>query len=152
MKYRIQMTAVFDNTKANAIMNQVEAVKTDVFSATEYTEVEIVKVSHKCNCLEENSAVYASVDFDVAQETHSDSPSGVTELKLNVDISFTDQQKLYDFLNYIETQKTHALVDHTRSFRYFECNHDETPLIKDGSYSYIDFDAPVVTYPITQEL
>lgn len=145
MKYRIQFSGIVDNTDANAILNEVESIKTDVYEADHYTPVHIKRITKKCKNQDEE-VVYSSVDFDVSQETHSGTPTGETDFKIDVDISFTVLQDCYDFLNYIEGIKSDVTDGNCR---WFSCRHEEmtTPLPKDGSYSYIDFDGEVIEHP-----
>jgi len=153
MKYRVQFEGVFNNTDANAILNHIESIKTDVFKATQYTEVSIIRKAIKTDYdgqLLSPGNEYASVDFDIAQATHSGDPTGVVEFYVGVDVSFTVQQDEFDLLNYLESIKANALTgsgnDYLRFGRHFDCRHDQSPLINDGSYTFMDFDGAPLTY------
>ncbi len=157
MKYRIQLFATFNNTDSNDILDEVETIKTNVYDVDHYTEVDIIRKAKKLEYNETDDSdfipiEYDNVDFDAGEITHSDVPTGIVEFDVDLDISFSDSQKYYDFLNYIETIKGNAKVgsSYIRHCRFFECRHDETtiPLPKDGSYSYIDFDGSELTHPV----
>lgn len=147
MKYRVQLNAVFNNSDANDILNQMESIKDKVFNSLS-TIVPIIretkKDSYDSNPTEELTE-YVSIDFDATQATHSDVPP-VSDLNIKIDISFTVQQDFYDCINYLESIKNLAQVDKLRFGRIFDCNHDEDPLINDGTYIYTDFDGTPLTY------
>jgi len=147
MKYRIQLNAVFPNTIANTILNEVESMKTDVYEAQSFTEVAIERIGKKLEVVDEyeTATEYETINFDAGQATHSGSPEG-TGFVVVVDISFSSETDCNTFLNYIETVKSNADSNKLRSCRYFECNHEEIPLKKDGSYSYINFDGEQITH------
>lgn len=148
MKYRVQMNAVFNNSDSNDLLNHMESIKANVYIPDFYTPVYINKDTKKIENVEDNPIEYVSVDFEGTQESHLGTHPG-DEFKMNIDVSFENESDLFSLLNYIETIKDKALVgDNERNCRYFECKHEElaTPLPKDGSYSYIDFDSAPVTH------
>jgi len=154
MKYRVELNTVFNNTDANSLLNYIESIKTKIFNQIG-TQVPIVRKAYKGN-YEEDALIqenqYASIDFDSSQYNHIDSPGGITDFHIIIDISFTVQQDYYDFLNYVETIKSNALntgpIVYIRNCRYYICRHEEIPLIKDGVYSYIDFDGSQLIHPV----
>lgn len=154
MKYRIQLKAVFNNTKANDLLNQVELIKASVFIPNAYTPVEIIrdgkKSSNEPPYIDTPAINYINIDFDAAQDTHIDSPSGIDEFLVLIDVSFTSQNDCYTLMNYIESIKTYAITGTSNNYlkfcRHFECKHDENPLTNDSSYIYVDFDGPQITY------
>ena len=155
MKYRIQLNAVFNNTNANAILNRVETDKTKVYKAVEYTQVEIMRVAKKYDydSVENNKGTEReSVDFDASQDTHSGEPTGVSEFYVELDISFSVQSDFDSFMNYLEGIKDNYInpsgEDYIRIGRNFDCKHEESPLTKDGAYTYMDFDGVQLTYPL----
>ena len=148
MKYRIQMDAVFNNSDANSILDHIESIKTKVYTPIGSELVEIILKSNKCDIGEVGEQTeYDFVDFTTEQETHTTNHSG-TEFQIKVDVSFVVLQDYYDLLNYIETIKSSTIntAGYVRDCRFFQCNHDESPLIKDGTYSYIDFDGTELTH------
>jgi len=141
MKYRIQLNAVFNNTNANAILNQVESIKDKTYNALSATVVPIIRKGKKLEIADDliTPTEYENVNFDTTQVTHSGIPEGLGFVT-DVDISFAVEQDCFDFLNYIEGVKNQADSDEPRKCRWFECRHEEAaPLSKDGAYSYIDF-------------
>jgi len=148
MKYRVQLDAVFNNTNANSILNHAESIKDKVYNSESPTEVDIIRKGQKSEVINDFDigTIYENVNFDASQASHSGTPEG-TEFKVGVDISFAVEQDLKNFLNYIESIKSNASSENTRSCRFFECRHEEnTPLAKDGEYSYIDFDGEIIEH------
>lgn len=156
MKYRIQFKAVYNSSDANAILNQIETQKHDVFLPAYYTEVDIIREGKKLESdetkLDEELTEYISVDFDASgSETHTHSISGIDEYLVTVDVSFALEADFNTCMNYLESIKGNADSNKKRSGRNFECKHDEqvTPLPKDGAYTYMDFDGSPLTYPLS---
>lgn len=151
MKYRVQADLSFtDESKSVALVNEVEVNKTEVFSPTGFTQVEIIRKAEKADYYDDftdTKTNVSSVDFEASEVTHEVGATD-TEYRVEVDVSFEVQQDAYDLLNYIETIKTDSSSDKTRSVRYFVCNHDEVPLIKDGAYTYVDFSIESQVHPI----
>lgn len=149
MKYRVQLTAVFDNTNANAILNHVESIKTQVYDAQSPTVVPIERKGKKLEYIEDfhySGTEYEVIDFDISQQSYSVLHIG-TEFTVEVDISFVVEQNCKDFLNYIEGIKSNAVSSKIRTCRWFECRHEEAlPLVKDGAYSYLDFDGEQIIH------
>jgi len=155
MKYRIQFSGVYNSDNANAILNQIESQKHDVFEPTYYTAVPIVRKSKKLesdeNKEEPELAEYVSVDFDASgSETHTHSISGIDEFLVIVDVSFDLIADFHTCINYLESVKSNADNTKQRNCRYFDCKHEEQiiPLPKDGSYTFMDFDGSQLTYPL----
>ena len=154
MKYRIQFSAVLNSANSNALLNQIESQKSDVFEPTYYTEVPIIRKAKKLesdeNKFESELTEYASVDFDDSEDTHSHSLSGVDEYLVSIDVSFSDVADFNTCMNYIESIKDDVFSDKQKSCRNFECMHDSQikPLPKDGAYTYVDFDGSQLTYPL----
>jgi len=155
MKYRIQFSAVYDSANANAILNQIESQKHDVFDPTYYTEVQIIRKSKKLESdetkFESELTEYISVDFDASgSETHVHSISGIDEYLLIVDVSFDLIADFHTCINYLESVKANAFVDKHRNCRHFECKHEEqtNPLPNDGIYTYMDFTTAPLVYPL----
>jgi len=149
MKYRIQMEAVFNNTYANDILNEIESVKANVYDAEQSTAVSIIRKCEKLEVVEEagEATLYDSVDFNASQDNHTGSPSGISEFRVNLDVSFDTESECNDLLNYIEGIKSNASNSYGRICRWFQCRHEEnTPLSKDGAYSYIDFDGEQIEH------
>ena len=147
MKYRIQFSGAFDNTNSNAILNEMESAKAKVFSPTGFTQVPIERKGKKLEYLENNDVPteYASIDFDAIQATHS-VDDGQAYYEVNLDLSFDVEQDFLDCINYLETIKNSADNTKAHSCRHFECNHDEIPLVLDGSYTYMDFMGTPIVY------
>lgn len=154
MKYRIQFSAVFDNTDANAILNEIETDKAKVFEPNYYTEVPNIRKGKKLEDDESKAETdlieYVSIDFDDTPQTITDTNSGISQYLVSIDISFDVEADFHDCINYLESIKGNAFSDRNRSCRHFECNHDSQakPLPKDGSYTYMNFDGPQLTYPL----
>lgn len=150
MKYRIQMSAVFNNTDSNAILNQIESIKSNVYKAEYFTPIFIERKTTKSEITELNNeaVVYDFIDFDDEVINHVNTPEGVTNFNITIDISFSTQQHMFDFLNYVESIKAKSLENELRYCRYFSCRHEEltTPLLKDGEYFYIDFDGEIIVH------
>lgn len=149
MKYRIQMDAIFSNANANSILDHMESIKSLPHASTGFEHVSTVRKSSKCNIdnIDNPLVEYDTVDFDTAQTTHTTSHSG-TEFHVSLDVSFSVQQDYLNLLNYIESIKSLSIstTGYIRVCRFFICNHDENPLINDGSYNYIDFDGAVQSH------
>lgn len=152
MKYRIQFSASFNNTNSNAILNEIETVKTKVFNPSNYTSVPIIRKLNKTDYETDPDIIpneYNSIDFDASEDTYSDTPTGITEFTVNIDISFDVEQDFFDCINYLESIKSNAIVANIKSCRHFECSHEESqPLPKDGPYVYMDFSGSQLTYPL----
>lgn len=150
MKYRVQLDAVLNSDDSNAILNQVETIKADVFAPTGYTSVPIARIVKKLEVTDEigQPTEYDVVDFDASSDTHTHQVTGLDEFNVKVDISFSVEQDYFDFLNYIESVKTNIV---SGSCRFFVCRHDEVPLQKDGGYAYINLTGAQLTYPIVFE-
>lgn len=151
MQKRIQFNVVFNNSDANDILNHVEGIKSSVKVPVGNELVAIIRKTSKLENITDgivNPTVYATIDFDISAATHNTTHTG-TEFEVVIDVCFEVDQDFYDLLNYIESIKVNAITGagYARGCRFFDCNHDSNPLIKDGSYSYIDFDGIQVTHP-----
>ena len=150
MHKRIQFNAVFSNSNANNILNHIEGIKTLPYVPVGNELVTIIRKSSKFENVADSitiPTIYATVDFNIAVVTHNTTDTG-TEFEVSIDVSFTVAQDCYDLLNYIESIKANSIIGagYARNCRFFDCNHDSNPLIKDGAYSYIDFDGVIIAH------
>ncbi|MHA1737414.1 MAG: hypothetical protein ACTSWD_02440 [Candidatus Heimdallarchaeota archaeon] len=147
MKKRIQLDAQFSDSVANDILNQVESIKSQIFTPSSSTPVVIIRQAQHFERSDDealdSSILLASVDFDADETTHF--IINTSGINVKIDISFINESDAFAFVNYIETKKS-LYIGTFNNCRFFDCRHDENPLQKDGSYVYLDFNGSILTH------